>query len=260
MTLIVGIKCTDGVVLGADGAATYGSLGQPTIRQPVEHKLQIRKDCIVVGVSGPVGLGQRFAFEVEQLYEQKRLSGVAPERAMTIIAEAMRPHILAEIEVAKKVRELVGPAAIQSALTATLVAVPAMKQPCLFQFDQQGAPEMATADLPFVSIGIGQTIADPFLALLRRLLWPNRLPTLAEATFSVVWTLYHGIQTNAGGVAEPIQVAQLQLASGACRARELQGEELQEHRQFVASTETALTDFVMGKESGTAPAVPEPSR
>ncbi len=33
MTLIIGIKCSDGIVMGADGAATFATLGQPTIRQ-----------------------------------------------------------------------------------------------------------------------------------------------------------------------------------------------------------------------------------
>lgn len=33
MTLIIGIKCRDGIVMGADGAATFEALGQHTIRQ-----------------------------------------------------------------------------------------------------------------------------------------------------------------------------------------------------------------------------------
>jgi 20S proteasome alpha/beta subunit len=40
MTLIIGIKCSDGIVMGADGAATFGSLGQQTIRQGTK-KLEV---------------------------------------------------------------------------------------------------------------------------------------------------------------------------------------------------------------------------
>src|SRR5690348_1989467 len=65
MTLIAGIKCKDGVVLGADGAATYGVMGQRTIRQPFKKKIKVLKE-MVIGTSGPVGLGQRLAGSLEQ--------------------------------------------------------------------------------------------------------------------------------------------------------------------------------------------------
>lgn len=64
MTLIVGIKCDDGIVLGADGAATLGVMGQSTVRQATK-KLDILKESVVVGVSGPVGLAQRIRGEIE---------------------------------------------------------------------------------------------------------------------------------------------------------------------------------------------------
>lgn len=257
MTLIVGIKCSDGIALGADGAATYGVMGQHTIRQPLRNKLQIRKNCLVVGVSGPVGLGQRFAQIVEEHWEGKKFAGCAPVTAMSIMADAFRPHILAEMEVAKRARELIGPSAAISALSQTLVAAPIKRELCLFQFDQQGTPEMATEDLPFVSIGSGQGIADPFLALLRRLLWPYRAPSLGEATFAIVWTLHHAIQTNAGGVAEPMQV--VWLASD-CQARQLTDDELQEHSQRVVEVEKALTKHIVsgGSSEAAAEPVPEP--
>lgn len=100
MTLIVGIKCSDGIVLGADGAATYGVLGQQTIRQPVK-KLKILESCIVVGVSGPIGLGQRLTATVEELWQNKKLSGKTPPVAMDIMRRAVLPHIAIEIEAAK---------------------------------------------------------------------------------------------------------------------------------------------------------------
>ncbi len=66
MTLIVGLKCSDGIVLGADGAATLGVMGHQTARQTTK-KLTILSESVVVGVSGPVGLAQRVAGEVQLL-------------------------------------------------------------------------------------------------------------------------------------------------------------------------------------------------
>lgn len=61
MTLIVGIKCADGVVMGADGAATLGNpvVGQATVTQPVS-KLHIVDNRILMGGSGAVGLSQLY--------------------------------------------------------------------------------------------------------------------------------------------------------------------------------------------------------
>jgi len=56
MTLIVGIKCSDGVVIGADSAATDFETG---IKQPVQ-KIKQCKDCsILYACSGDVGLMQK---------------------------------------------------------------------------------------------------------------------------------------------------------------------------------------------------------
>jgi len=71
MTLIVGVKCQDSVVVGSDGAATSTTIvGVPTSRQAVK-KLTNLGNKIIVGVSGPVGLGQLIADAVD------RLSGTA---------------------------------------------------------------------------------------------------------------------------------------------------------------------------------------
>ncbi len=255
MTLIIGIKCSDGVVLGSDGAATFGTLGNTTIRQPIRRKLKIRQQCLVIGTSGPVGLGQRYAHELQELWASKKLSGAQPEAAMVLISQAFRAHCLAEIEVARQVSSLVGHAAAQSALAHTVVALPLRKKPCLIQFDHQGCPELASEDLPFISIGSGQQIADPFLALLRRLLWPDRQPTLAEGTFAVTWTLHHAIETNAGGVADPKQVVWLKESA----AKELAEDELEEHLQLVQEVEGRLTTFIgQGDSSEYAPDIPSP--
>ena len=259
MTLIVGIKCDEGIVLGADGAATVGTgLGQSTARQPVRTKLRIHESRVVIGVSGPIGLGQRFMHEVEQLYKDGKLKGKLPVEAMTIVSEALRKHIQVEVAMAKHAHGLIGPAAATAVLSQTLFALPLKREVCLMQFDHQGAPELATKDLPCASIGSGQAIADPFLALLRRLLWPDREPTMPEGTFAVVWTLHHAIETNPGGVADPKQVVWLEKRSG--KARELDQEELQEHLQFVREVEGKLTSFAtsFGPEGRDAPDIPVP--
>src|SRR5215217_2360368 len=200
MTLIIGIKCSDGIVVGADGAATLGAMGQQTIRQSV-RKLSIISQKIIVGVSGPVGLSQRFNWRIEEMYTNNKLANKKTPEAMNIIRAELWKDIEGEMNSAAVARNLIGQAAYSSALSSSVVALPLDKKFALIQFDQQGAPEEATEHLPFVSIGSGQPTADPFLAFIRRIFWPDALPSLETGIFSTVWALDHAIETNPGGVA-----------------------------------------------------------
>jgi hypothetical protein len=246
MTLIVGIKCCDGIVLGADGAATLSVLGMGTAKQQVK-KLMMIQGSVIVGVSGSVGLAQRISGEIEVLWEGNKLSSTTvkkPFQAMTVIRSALWQHIEPEMRAAHAAAPVVGqPVASQSAICSTAVAVPVAHTPCLFSFDQQASPVESTVHLPFVAIGSGQPIADPFLAFLRRIFWPAGLPTLAEGIFAVLWTLTHAILTAPGGISEPVQIAVLEHSSGKWKARELPEEEQQEHREAIGFAESSLASF-----------------
>lgn len=242
MTLIVGIKCSDGIVVGADGAATFGTMGQDTIRQSV-HKLSIISHKVIMGVSGPVGLSQRFNWRIEELYASNKLSGKKCPEAMNIMRAELWKDIEGEMKAAAVAQQTIGRAALSSALSSSLVALPLDKKFALIQFDQQGAPEEATESLPFVSIGSGQPIADPFLAFIRKIFWPEGLPSLEQGIFSTLWTLNHAIETNPGGVSEPIQIMVLEKEGKDFKARELEKTDLAEHEEAIEAAENVLRDF-----------------
>jgi hypothetical protein len=106
-------------------------------------------------------------------------------------------------------RTVGGGAASIEANHATAVALPIGESAHLVQFSTQCNAEEVTADLPFMSLGSGQTLADPFLAFLRRVFWPTDLPSLLDGQLAAVWTLDHVIRVNAGGVAGNIQLVVL---------------------------------------------------
>src|SRR5262245_18602306 len=72
MTAVVGVLCTDGVVIGTDSSATFTAGQYPTIEQPTE-KLNVIGDVIIVAGTGSVGFGQRFCDIVHQLHQQSIL-------------------------------------------------------------------------------------------------------------------------------------------------------------------------------------------
>ena len=108
-----------------------------------------------------------------------------------------------------------------------------------------------------MAIGSGQHIADPFLAFLRRIFWPNRLPTTSEGKASAVWTLYHAIQTNPGGIGFPMQVVTLSMQGGKPKAAELSREEIDtEHIQGIEDAEKKMSAIFQPQEAPKPPAPP----
>jgi ATP-dependent protease HslVU (ClpYQ) peptidase subunit len=249
LTLIVGVRCEDGVVMGADSAATLSALGQPTVRQQYD-KVEIIGDKVLVAVSGPVGLGQRLVGELANAWTNKKLTGESWE-VMTTLRRLFMPHLEDEFKAAQVAQPVVGALARESVLSHTLAAMPVKKEPRLFQFDHQGAPEEAKEKLPFVCIGSGQYLADPFMAFIAELFWQKgKFPSLPDGVFATVWTIEHAISVAPGGIAGPVQVHILAKDDSDWMARRLEDSDLQEHYQAIADARSALQRFRTGFEPG----------
>ena len=264
MTLIIGIKCSDGVVMGADSAATLGTAtGLSTVIQHI-NKLHILQGHMVMGVSGQVGLAQLYLDQIDGLWKNKKLGiNVDLPQVQREIRNAIYQDALPAMQAAQVSAPLLGPdRAFILANTASLIALPVggpTGRPELVQFNHIGQAEAATSDLPYVAIGSGQQIADPFLAFLRRVFWPKTLPDLINGILAVTWTLIHVIDVNPGGVSEPIQLAVLEKSKGKeLRARELTYQDIEEHRQDANDAEEYLKGFREGQhvEPSTPPNAP----
>jgi len=98
MTLIIGIKCKDGIVMGSDGAATLGAMGQSTIVQPF-RKLETISNTIILGVSGPVGIGQIFKGVIKKLWDEEKFKGKKESyEAMEILSKSLWEHLKPEFQ------------------------------------------------------------------------------------------------------------------------------------------------------------------
>ncbi len=265
MTLIVGIKCSDGIVMGADGAATLGSAAG--LRTVIQHtsKLQILQERMIIGVSGQVGLAQLYTDRVDSLWRDNKLGrSIDLPQIQREIRDAIHQDAEPAMRAARESVPFLGPEIASTlANTSSLIALPiggTTGSPELLQCNHAGQAEAATDDLPYVAIGSGQPIADPFLAFLRRVFWPDKLPDLRNGILSVTWTLLHVIDVNAGGVSEPIQLAVLAKSRGReLQARELTSDDIEEHRQQAKDVERYLREFRDTEhiEPSTPPSVPE---
>ena len=246
MTLIVGIKCQDGIVMAADSAATYATpLGSATVQQKCTKLTTIGN--LVIGTSGPVGLGQSYREEVDRLLKDKQhlCPWKSPNEAKSALRDALWKFASPAWENCKVVAQVVGSQACNSVMSSTMIALPIAKQDsaCLIQFDHMCCPEHASEDLPFCAIGSGQVHADPFLAFMRRVIWSNDRPSLQHGVFYAFWAVSEAIKTAPGGLSEPIQVWTLSKDdAGTWVVRTLSDDELGEHQQALSVLEPALKE------------------
>lgn len=258
MTLLVGIRCRDGVVVASDSAATFGTGLQPTIGQQAVQKVWPINEHIIYCGTGAVGIAQIVADHIKTMWDQKAFAGrMTPDAAMDRIGKAISGLVGPYLHTGQMQHAMTGSAS--GSLCKSLVAIPIDQKPELFQFDFNGAPERCNHDLPFMAIGSGQPIADPFLALLRRLLWTGREPTLSEGRLAAVWTIDHVRSTNPGGVGGKIQLAVLETsARGMPKVVVAPQEQVEEHLQKVALAEQALVKELTGAGGAEEAAIPVP--
>ena len=72
MTILVGILCKDGVVVGTDSSATFAAGQFRTIEQETK-KIDIISGQIIVAGTGQIGLGQRFYSQIHGGWHDKNI-------------------------------------------------------------------------------------------------------------------------------------------------------------------------------------------
>lgn len=233
MTLLVGIKCTDGVVIGSDSAVTFADAqGQWTISQSHSKKIDVLDEQIIVAGTGDVGLNQRF---IELVTANWHNRANHPDEG---IVEFVRRISSRAIE--NFASTGVSPIQGQGRYGA-LVAIPVGESGELTEFPTDLQPEIKTDENWYVSMGAGQAVADPLLGFVRSIFWQNGPPNRQEGIFAVTLVLELAFSMAPAGVSAPIQIATLQRENDkAFISRRLSEDELTEHRNVA---ESALTHF-----------------
>lgn len=217
MTLIVGILCSDGVVLGADGALTHGSgPGAFTMEYSGALKLEVI-GSMITATAGSVGLGQRANRVIHLLSEDNALASLDVTECGVKVAERVI-YNFAQTASGEQTSDQ-GPDWGSAMLLGLVVG----GEPQLIEFDSIGfQPEVKGYPDPergdrlgrFATLGSGQALADPFLAHAYRFLFGERTPTVRQARLAVVWTLEHVVRHNVGGVGGDIKLAALECRGG----------------------------------------------
>jgi len=254
MTVIVGILCKDGVVIGADSAASFDDGADFTIEQPTT-KIDIIHGRIIVAGTGAIGLGQRFKNLVKKASDDDLFAkGNSPfDVTKTLTRCTIDDFVETYIGVPEKGGEF------SKAGYGALLAFPLGNKFDLCEFPTRNfQPELKDDKIWFVSMGRGQKLTDPFLGFMRDVFWKESLPTRAEGIFTTVWAIQHAIDLNTGGINGPVQIAELALnKKGDAFARILENSEIGEHYQNISEAKKALKNYKdVFKDEESAPDFP----
>lgn len=248
MTSIVGVLSRDGVVIGTDSSATL-TYGQANLIEQPYEKIQIIGDRFIVAGTGQIGLGQRFTDIVQKALEARELENKSSLDIARVLAQ--------------KTRQDFYDTKVEHNQFGALIAFPTGEKSNLCEFSLYDfQPEMKTDKLWFTSMGSGQVITDPFLALIREVFWTDGMPSITEAVFAVTWALDHVVAINPGGINGPVKISVLEKKMNKLRARMLSDEELFEHRENIKECKNALRELrhKHQPENDLTPVVPQPSK
>lgn len=236
MTSLVGIYCSDGIVIGADGVTTIAN-------QMVQPRNKIRvldRNPVIFAGAGNVGYIERLHGVIQVMWNSRETSNCA---SSIDVAKLVTSKGLTELE--------------QTYATPTRVNTPLFTDVggmlgfvhgskhslCVLEHGSL-QPMLYDGNLWYCSIGNNSHITNTFLAFMRDVFWQTGPPTVAQGTFAAVWTLRHVIQTNAGGVGGDMAIATIaRNPKGQFEAASLTPEAIQLHEQAVGDAKEHLRSF-----------------
>jgi hypothetical protein len=214
MTLLVGIRCKEGVIVAADQAVTFTASDRFTISH-LACKISVLKNRVIIAGTGSVGAAQRFCETAEQIWDQ--IDGKA----------AATPLAVCRTLAAAGIRDFQGTQMPAKSLGA-LMAFPCLNGggPQLCEFGSEDfQPELKDSGTWFVSMGSGQLLADSYLGFMRDVFWRKGMPSLQHGLFAAAWVMRQSIRVAPGYVSEPVDIAVLEGAG----ARKLDLAEVRYH-------------------------------
>jgi hypothetical protein len=208
MTVLVALLCKDGAILGADQAmsSVEGSL---RLCETPTSKIRIFDDGFGgLATAGAVGAGQLAEEALRSLPRGPNASKWTPVRVLSEVQKALvaAPHSMLDALKTMKMgpspdglktysRESVGDGIYVQAVGTGTAARPAV----VCYEGAHTAVLLEDNKVIFNTLGSGSVLAQPYVSVIRGLLFPDRLPTMEEGLLSVYWALKHVIQYRAGG-------------------------------------------------------------
>lgn len=231
MTVLVGVRCKDGIVIGADSAATSSAGPQPLVRIQYPNKIAAVEGRVIVACTGSVGLAQRFIEQVQSAHNDKLFRKDCIPCASDLAGRTLKSFSQSGVQ--RHPQYGIG--------FGAFVAAPFGQHCELIEFGTTDfQPEIRRHPLHAGALGSGQLIAEPFLAFVKRVLWKDETPIVAEALLGVLWVLKYTCDLSPGGVGRPIQISTLKRDGSNWKVDILDEPDLQQMFEHVAAIEARI--------------------
>lgn len=230
MTVLVGVKCSDGIVIGADSKATSAHGHAHLVQVQSNDKLQLVGPKGILATTGSVGLSQRLKLIADAQWGAKGFRGEAMSCFKGLAGAAVKDFQSTGVPRTNE----------QGWGFGAMLGMIVGDEPYLVEFattDLQ--PEIKQGRLFGVSMGGGQILADPFLAFVSRVLWEGAEPDVNLGKIGVYWVLNHTIQHAPGGVGEPIMLGVIKRDDTGEWAASV-SDDTQEQAEYIAALEAGI--------------------
>jgi hypothetical protein len=231
MTVIMGLLCNDGIVIGSDSAVTFSNVNIPTIEQEC-IKIDIYHKKVILAGTGEVGLCQRFGLIIERYWLNENILDV---KHNIDIGKDLSRFALQDFSYTFKNPGTFG----------AIVAFPHKNDFYLCEFALKDfQPEFKNFKIWYVSMGIGQNIADTLLGIIKYYFMQEGIPNLQQGIFYLLWVLDHTIKLSPSGIKGPSQIATLsRLENNNYEAKILKKEDLSEHIENIEQFEKHIREY-----------------
>jgi len=249
VTIIIGVLCSDGAVIGADTQATVANAGGNVGKEPTK-KLRVLTDRDAIYThTGEAGAGQRIGEMLKTTLDAKPAS---PAKLRDEIQNQL-PGIYQQIMDGAARNVASAPEGVQTHLLMSLrrqlspsnggfVATYIGEEIALVAFENLEEIWLVDQKNPSAVMGSGSSVGAPFMSFVRRVLWKGEVPTVQDAVLGVAWALSHAIDHAPTGVGGDAEIAVCQRLEGELRVEQLGEEDLAGVRQLIGDIETAITD------------------
>lgn len=241
MTLVIGVLCGDGIVIGADSIATSVTpKGQPTGEQKMDSKVHKVDDGMLYAFSGDIGLGQDVLHSVSKSWERNKSK--SKENIRKSLTKTVVDPIKDYANRTKYIKRVLPTELAYEPLITSIVAFVAKDQPVLIHYNLAGHPEEITSGLIFETIGSGKPYADPFVAFVKHVAWKGQQPrTVKHGIVGVLWALqYVSDFSPAIGVGGPFSIGVLEKSKDKWKASVQKEDRLGLYKGAINSAEERL--------------------
>ena len=220
MSVIVGVECSDCVILAQSGPTPSVPRGGAGIAGPPIGELRAIAGRAVIGYFGPEDLSREVTAALERYFADRDPRELSPEAHSSGIQAVLSQPVRLAAALTRALKGLPGGAIPESSLISgeTLIALPGEGRHALYVVDGECAVTQIRQGSSYAAVGPAKLAAESFLRFLQRLLWREGRPTRAAGQFAAYWATRHVVDLE-GGSSRSIQL--VRLSRGTAQAADI---------------------------------------